>query len=86
MAVVCSTCVCVHEPPALFTDVSICWKMPWFGGLILEEQPDGGQEDYYTTKPLSSAKTHLLFIGKDKVDPHWPSMVRAAVCGHKKKW
>lgn len=41
--------------------------MPWFGGLILEERPDGGQEDYYA-KPLSSAATHCLSIGKDKVD------------------
>lgn len=45
--------------------------MPWFGGLILEERPDGGQEDYYA-KPLSSAATYWLFIGKYKVDPAGP--------------
>lgn len=52
--------------------------VPRFGALILEGQPDGGQEDY-DAKPLSSAAAHWLFISKDKVDPPRLALLHSAV-------
>lgn len=52
--------------------------VPRFGALILEGQPDGGQEDY-DAKPLSSAAAHWLFISKGKVDPPRLALLHSAV-------
>lgn len=48
--------------------------MSWFDSLILEEQPDGGQEDYHT-KLLSSAASLGLVYGemRNRADPSGPN-------------